>query len=113
MAEYRVRLRILIFQIAIVFFFGLFVLQLWRLQVLQGEEYQQLADRNRFRPVEIEASRGIIYDRNGNLLVRNRPTFDIVIIPAFLPDDSTARAKIFTKLSNLLQLPITNGGQRS
>jgi penicillin-binding protein 2 len=112
-AEYRVRLRILIFQIAIVLFFGLFVLQLWRLQVLQGEKYQQLADRNRFRPVQIEASRGIIYDRNGNLLVRNRPTFDIVIIPAFLPDDSTARAKIFTKLSNLLQLPITNGGQRS
>ena len=112
MTEYQVKLRLLLFQAAIILVFGFFVLQLWQLQVLQRETYQQLADGNRFRTVEIEAPRGIIYDRNGNLLVRNRPIFNVVIIPAFLPDDSTAKTKIFTKLSNLLQLPITNSGQR-
>ncbi|MFQ5577039.1 MAG: hypothetical protein ACE5G8_08640, partial [Anaerolineae bacterium] len=113
MTEYQVKLRLFVFQLAIVSFFGVFVFQLWRLQVLQGETYRQLADRNRFRPVEIAAPRGIIYDRNGNLLVRNRPTFDVLVVPAYLPDDTTAVAGVLAKLANLLQLPVTNGGIRT
>jgi penicillin-binding protein 2 len=41
------------------------------------------------------------------LLVRNRPTYNITIIPAYLPDDATAQARIFARLSDLLDLPIT------
>ncbi|MEM7033424.1 MAG: penicillin-binding transpeptidase domain-containing protein [Chloroflexota bacterium] len=112
MLEHQVKIRLLIFQIIIVLFFGLFTVQLWRLQVVEGATYQQLADRNRFRTVEIEAPRGIIYDRNNQLLVRNRPIFDVVVIPAFLPDDDTEKAAIYAKLSDLLELPITNRGER-
>lgn len=81
--------------------------QLWNLQVVQGETYRELADANRFRVTQVPASRGIIYDRNGTLLVRNRPVYNVVIIPAFLPEDDTARARVFARLSELLNLPIT------
>ncbi len=112
MTEYQVKLRLFIFQLVIVLFFGLLAVQLWRLQFLEGKKYQQLADRNRFRPVEIEAPRGIIYDRNGKLLVRNRPIFDVVIVPAYLPEDMTAETQVFAQLARLLKLPITNSGAR-
>ncbi len=112
MTEYQVRLRLFLFRAGIILLFGLLLAQLWRLQVLEGERYRQLADRNRFRVVEIDAPRGIIYDANGNLLVRNRPIFNVVVIPAYLPDDATRQARLFARLSDLLQLPITNGGER-
>ncbi len=81
--------------------------RLWYLQVIQGETYKQLADANRFRLVQVPASRGIIYSRDGELLVRNRPVYNVVIIPAYLPEDDTAQAEIFARLSDLLNLPIT------
>ncbi len=89
-----------------------FVVQLWRLQILQGETYRQLADQNRFQTVEVDAPRGIIYDRNGKLLVRNRPIFNVAIVPAYLPENTSARADVFAQLADLLQLPVTNGGVR-
>jgi penicillin-binding protein 2 len=113
MTEFEVRLRIFTFISLIVTVFTIFGGQLWRLQVWEGERYRRLADRNRFRQEEVRAPRGIIYDRDGRLLVRNRPKFDVVIIPAFLPDDSTDRARIFARLSELLVLPITTGGERA
>ncbi|MFQ5611060.1 MAG: penicillin-binding protein 2 [Anaerolineae bacterium] len=112
MTDFQVRLRTFTFLAVIVLAFAVFSAQLWRLQVWEGERYQRLADRNRFRQVEVDAPRGIIYDREGRLLVRNRPTFDVVIIPAFLPEDDTARSKVFARLSELLKLPITTGGER-
>ncbi len=113
MTEYQIKLRLFFFQAGIVLVFSAFVFQLWRLQFLEGEKYQNLADRNRFRTEEIAAPRGIIYDRNGNLLVRNRPIFDVVIVPAYLPDDTTQTTQVFARLADLLQLPITNGGVRA
>lgn len=87
--------------------FFVLALQLWNLQVVQGETYQQLADANRFRLVQVPSPRGVIYDRNGELLVRNRPVYNVVVIPAYLPDDATAEARVFARLSELLNLPIT------
>lgn len=112
MTDYQVRLRLLIFQGSIILLFGVFVIQLARLQFFEGEKYRQLADRNRFRTVDIEAPRGIIYDQGGNLLVRNRPIFNVEIVPAYLPEDPTTEAQLFARLAGLLKLPITNGGAR-
>ena len=113
MTDYQVKFRILIFQAIIILVFLVFIGQLWRLQFFEGAKYRQLADRNRFQTEEIDAPRGIIYDRNGNLLVRNRPIFDVAVVPAYLPEDTTARAEVFAKLADLLRLPITNSGERN
>jgi penicillin-binding protein 2 len=61
--------------------------RLWQLQMVAGEKYRLLADRNRLRQVDAAAPRGVIYDRNGEILARNRPSFSVIVIPGDLPQD--------------------------
>lgn len=107
MTEFQIRIRSYIFRAVVLLVFVVLATQLWNLQVIQGETYKELADANRFRLTQVPASRGVIYDRNGELLVRNRPIYNVVVIPAYLPEDATAEAKMFARLSDLLTLPIT------
>ncbi|MFQ5944629.1 MAG: penicillin-binding protein 2 [Anaerolineae bacterium] len=62
------------------------VAQTGLLQFVSGESYRLQADRNRFRLVSVAAPRGVIYDRHGELLVRNSPRFVISVVPADLPE---------------------------
>ncbi len=107
MTEFQIRIRTYALRIVAVLAFVVLAAQLWNLQVVQGETYKALADANRFRLDQVPASRGVMYDRNGELLIRNRPTYNVVIIPAYLPEDATAEARVFARLSELLNLPIT------
>lgn len=61
--------------------FCLLAVRLFYLQIIQGEEYRRLSENNSIRLQRIEPFRGIIYDRNGTMLVDNRPSFDITVIP--------------------------------
>ncbi|BBB90258.1 MAG TPA: penicillin-binding protein 2 [Methylomusa anaerophila] len=60
----------------------LLVVRLGWLQLVQGAQYKKIAEENRVRQVVTQAPRGTIYDRNGTVLVTNRPSFAISIIPA-------------------------------
>ena len=56
----------------------------WRFYDLQIENYRSFLERseqNRVRQVTIEPPRGLIYDRNGILLVENRPSYAVSVIP--------------------------------
>ena len=86
-SDLGLRRRLLAFRVITILAFLTFALQMWRLQIVEGERYQLMADRNRFRLVPTEASRGVIYDRYGHILVRNTPSFAVTIIPAYLPQD--------------------------
>lgn len=55
-----------------------FVLRLVFLQILRGDYYSKLATSNRLRTKIILGDRGIIFDRNGQALVRNVPTFKLI-----------------------------------
>jgi penicillin-binding protein 2 len=70
--------------------FGLTVLGLARLQIVDGMRYAGLAKENRVRPEVLRAPRGTIYDRNGELLADSAPSFGIVFRP--FPAESTQRA---------------------
>src|SRR5689334_1249497 len=61
----------------------LLAIGLYRLQVLRGEEYQAKSVANFIKEVRIQADRGMIKDRRGQVLVDNRPSFDLFITPAF------------------------------
>ncbi|HEY63612.1 MAG TPA: penicillin-binding protein 2 [Caldilineae bacterium] len=98
-------LRLGIYRIVIVAVFLAMIGQLWRLQIEQGTMYRVLADRNRFRQVTVPGPRGVMYDRNGHILVRNRPSFAVAIVPADLPEDEQEAAAVIHRLAELLGAP--------
>jgi len=62
----------------------LFVVLLWRLidlQLIKGSRYLEASEGNRIKVIEMEPVRGKIFDRQGNLLVDNRPSFSVFVIP--------------------------------
>src|SRR5215470_8083091 len=77
--------RIPIVQLATVFVFLLLVIGLWDLQLLRSKYYIDLAERNRIRSSPLVAPRGKILDRNGQILVDNRPSFTLVVTRENLP----------------------------
>jgi penicillin-binding protein 2 len=95
---------------AMVLILVLFIGRLFMLQILEGAFYQDLADKNRFITVSIPAPRGIIYDRNGFQLVRNVPSFNVMITPALLPDSDAEIEAIYRRLSELTGIPIDQEG---
>jgi penicillin-binding protein 2 len=104
------------FRALIILAFAILAAQLWRLQVVQGESYQQEADYNRLRIVSVTPSRGIVYDRQRTLLARNIPSFTISIVPADLPSSRASSTisrtgtiiptddEVYARLASLLQM---------
>ncbi len=58
----------------------IYIIRLFTLQVLDSD-YKLSAENNVFRHVTEYPTRGLIFDRNGKLLVYNKPVFDVTIIP--------------------------------
>jgi penicillin-binding protein 2 len=56
-----------------------FVVRLFFMQILSND-YKGIADSNAFQKRTLYPSRGIIYDRNGKLLVYNQPSYDVMVI---------------------------------
>ena len=61
--------------VAIIYLIRLFDLQ------INDEKYKQSADSNAFLKKTVYPSRGLIYDRNGELVVFNQPAYDVMMIP--------------------------------
>jgi penicillin-binding protein 2 len=51
----------------------------WFVQAIRGDYYLELAENNRMRTVVLEAPRGLIHERNGNLLVENVPAYNLIL----------------------------------
>ena len=78
--------RIGIFAGFIVLALVLVVLRLVQVQILQGEEFRSAAQANQIRLIPVAAPRGLIYDRNGKVVVRSRPSFVVALIPSEIKD---------------------------
>jgi penicillin-binding protein 2 len=77
-------------------------LRLWQVQILRGEYYSEISKKNRIRRIEIPAARGMIYDRDGKLMLANQPYFDLVFVPQFVNDTETS----LRILSRLIHVPM-------
>jgi penicillin-binding protein 2 len=64
---------------AVVILVIIFIVRLFTLQVTDND-YKAWADSNAFLKKTIHPSRGMIYDRNGTLLVFNQPAYDVMVI---------------------------------
>jgi len=59
----------------------------WYLQVLSLAEFSKMAEDNRVWQKRLEADRGLIYARNGEVLADNRASADVVMVPAECPEE--------------------------
>lgn len=69
--------------LAMVLGLGALGVQLYRLQIVHGEEYAAKSVANFVKEVRLRADRGVIKDARGTILVDSRPSFDAFITPAF------------------------------
>jgi len=81
--------------------FVMIFVRLIYLQAIMGDEYRRLSLNNSIRLQNIDPPRGRIYDRNGDLLVDNRPSFDVNITLK----DAAPLQHTLEKLSRHLQTP--------
>ena len=79
--------------------FAVLFFRLWDLQVLSGKKYLEEANNNRTRAFRVEAPRGWIYDRNGNVLVDNRTSLALQVNPQKLPVVAARRRAELARLA--------------
>lgn len=66
----------------------IYIVRLFDLQI-NDEKYKRSADSNAFLKKTVYPSRGLIYDRNGELVVFNQPAYDVMMIPRDVNDFDT------------------------
>ena len=81
---------------------AILVFRLFYLQVFQGGYYEEVATGNRIRVVPREAPRGLIYDRNGELVAYNRPAFNIDLIA----EDTPNLERSLKSLARIAEVPV-------
>src|ERR1700716_1125601 len=93
---------------------GVLLLGFWKLQVIDADKYGSMAERNRVRYMPVIAPRGRMLDRDGRVLVDNRPSFSVLL----LRDDPALVEKNLPGISEGLGIPIADlkeqlGGTRN
>jgi penicillin-binding protein 2 len=81
---------------------GVLLIGFWKLQVIDADKYSSMAERNRVRYIPVIAPRGRMLDRDGRVLVDNRPAFSVLL----LRDDPAQVEKHLAGISDGLGIPI-------
>ncbi len=84
--------------VPIVLVFLILAARLWQLQIIRGSELALKAEQNRVRTIPLVAPRGAILDRNSNVLVENRPSFNILLYRESMKDLAATTAFVVDKL---------------
>ena len=89
---------VLVFMSVVLILFGILLLRLFSLQYTHYDENLQRSENNRIRKVVLVAERGYIYDRNGVMMVRNRPSYQVALQAMSLPRSKADRDSVFRRL---------------
>jgi penicillin-binding protein 2 len=76
----RVTARLTILQYLITGVLGVLAVSFWVLQVVQHAKFEELAENNNQRTLALRAPRGLVFDREGRVLVENRHSYSISIV---------------------------------
>ena len=85
----NMQVRVVSFAIIVAVVFVVLAARLWYLQVLTGNDYSVIAKATQTRVVKDPAQRGVIYDRDGEVLANNVPGLNVTVIP-----DEISREKV-------------------
>ena len=72
--------RIAVLQVAVIVGYLLLAGTFWFFQIIQHEQFREMAENNHQRELALRAPRGVLYDRNGKILVENRPSYTVSIV---------------------------------
>jgi penicillin-binding protein 2 len=92
--------RLRIVSILVIVTISALIIRLWFIQIVSGPLYRTQSENNRIHLQKISPFRGMIFDRNGELLVDNRPSYDLYI----LPEDIQDQQQLLTALRFLLDI---------
>jgi penicillin-binding protein 2 len=77
----NMQVRVVSFAIIVAVVFVVLAVRLWYLQVLTGDNYTLSAKAVHTRVIKDPAQRGVIYDRDGEVLANNVPGLNVTVIP--------------------------------
>jgi len=82
MAEDRrkIAIRLTVLQYGIAVVFAVLAIGFWALQVVEHAKFEEMAENNHQRTLPLRAPRGIVFDREGKILVENRHSYSISIV---------------------------------
>jgi len=95
----NLRARLLFVQALVLVMLGALGVRLYVLQVVRGERYGEIAENQRRRRLPIPAPRGVIFDREGRVIVDSRPTYNVIL----------SREDVKDKPLNSLIQPLADG----
>src|SRR5438552_13373932 len=72
--------RLTVLQYVITVVFCVLAVSFWVLQVVQHAQYAEMAENNHQRTLALRAPRGLVFDRDGRVLVENRHSYTISIV---------------------------------
>lgn len=90
------------------FLFSIFLILIlfiktFQLQIIEAKNLLSLAEKNKFIFYQIQAARGVIYDRNFNQLVLNLPSFDLVCQKSELPTKEEEKNRVLKEISQIIK----------
>ena len=93
----------------IAFMFAALTIRLWYVQVLASDQFARMANENQVRLVPVHPIRGEILDRNGRVLVGNRPSTVLLVDRR---DMGRREPEVLSRLASLLGVPVADLKQR-
>ncbi len=108
----RTRTSILALQVIMV---GICMVVLGRaffLQIVEYEIYEELGERNSIRQEYVDAARGLIFDRNGKLIVDNQPIYSITITPSSFQEENIPLLASLLQVSDSLVISRVKEAQK-
>ncbi|MCX6738026.1 MAG: penicillin-binding protein 2 [Candidatus Parcubacteria bacterium] len=81
---------------------GIVFIKNFQFQIIQHDEFSVLAQKNKYVVSKLEAQRGVIYDKNFQQLVYNRPSYDLTFDKAKLSEIQDSKQNIFGKIAWIL-----------
>lgn len=89
-----------LFFVVLLFLFG----RVFYLDIFKGEYYSLVSIENRIRKITIKAPRGNVLDKFGNILARNSPSIDVVVVPSYLPKSDQEKKILSEKVADILNI---------
>ncbi len=84
--------------------FLLLIGQLFKIQIVEHEKYEQMAVEQQTKETTVSATRGTIFDRNGNILAKNATAYTVYISPYEIKKYEEDIGLIARKLSMILDV---------